>query len=140
MTDERSPPTTTSVVGGTQLAGTAGQTKAECSNARKGWPNLVPGSEGRLCNPGALVRWKGGFHRVADPLRHPLDGLQSLSNPIGSAMDKIRVGLFRTSTLLASPGSLLQAEETTTLERLQVRHTGSCRRGIYAAVARAVPS
>jgi hypothetical protein len=33
---------------------------------------------------GADVRFQGAFHRVADPLRHPLDGLMSLSptNPV----------------------------------------------------------
>ena len=34
---------------------------------------------------GALVRYKGGFHRVADPLRHPADGVLSLLNPVGFA-------------------------------------------------------
>ncbi len=32
---------------------------------------------------GALVRYDGGFHRVADPLRHPADGVLSLFNPVG---------------------------------------------------------
>lgn len=40
--------------------------------------------------------WLGGsFHQVADPLRHPLDGLLSLTNPIGSVKDKVLVGWFR---------------------------------------------
>ena len=72
---------------------------------------------------GALVHWNSGFHRVADPLRHPLDGLQSLANPVGSALDKVNVGLFRTKTLFGSVPSLFQAEETTTMQRLQVRCT-----------------
>lgn len=44
---------------------------------------------------GALVRSGGGWHRVADPLRHPLDGVMSLGNPVGTPLDKIRVGLLR---------------------------------------------
>lgn len=44
---------------------------------------------------GALVWTDGGFHRVADPLRHFVDGLASLPNPVGSVADKINVGVFR---------------------------------------------
>lgn len=69
---------------------------------------------------GALVRYDSGFHRVADPLRHFTDGIQSLLNPIGSPLDKINVGVFRTLTLLSSFQSLLAKDETTTLQRLQV--------------------
>jgi phytoene dehydrogenase-like protein len=44
---------------------------------------------------GALVRFGGEWHRVADPFRHPVDGLRGVFNPIGSLADKIRVGLLR---------------------------------------------
>jgi hypothetical protein len=33
--------------------------------------------------------------QVADPLRHFVDGLLSLTNPIGSVGDKVNVGVFR---------------------------------------------
>jgi hypothetical protein len=33
--------------------------------------------------------------QVADPLRHFVDGLLSLPNPIGSVGDKVNVGIFR---------------------------------------------
>jgi hypothetical protein len=33
--------------------------------------------------------------QVADPLRHFVDGLLSLNNPIGSVGDKVNVGIFR---------------------------------------------
>jgi phytoene dehydrogenase-like protein len=45
--------------------------------------------------PGALVRFGGGWHRVADPFRHPIDGLRGAFNPIGSFADKLRVGRLR---------------------------------------------
>jgi len=45
--------------------------------------------------PGALVRHGGRWHRVADPFRHPIDGLRSAFNPIGSFADKLRVGWSR---------------------------------------------
>ncbi len=44
---------------------------------------------------GAQVWHAGAFHRVADPFRHPLDGVASLPNPVGSVQDKLLVGLFR---------------------------------------------
>jgi len=45
--------------------------------------------------PGALVRHGGKWHRVADPFRHPVDGLRGAFNPIGSFADKLRVGWSR---------------------------------------------
>jgi len=45
--------------------------------------------------PGALVRHSGKWHRVADPFRHPIDGLRGAFNPIGSFTDKLRVGWSR---------------------------------------------
>lgn len=45
--------------------------------------------------PGALVRQGGKWHRVADPFRHPIDGLCGAFNPIGSFTDKLRVGWSR---------------------------------------------
>lgn len=45
--------------------------------------------------PGAMVRFGGKWHRVADPFRHPIDGLRGAFNPIGSFLDKLRVGILR---------------------------------------------
>jgi len=45
--------------------------------------------------PGALVRHGGKWHRVADPFRHPLDGIRGVFNPIGSLADKLRIGRLR---------------------------------------------
>ena len=46
---------------------------------------------------GALVRFAGGWHRVADPVRHPADAVASLlpGNAVGDVADKLRVGLLR---------------------------------------------
>lgn len=49
----------------------------------------------RCFYPGALVRHDGKWHRVADPFRHPIDGLRGAFNPIGSLADKLRVGWSR---------------------------------------------
>lgn len=68
---------------------------------------------------GALVRWNDNFHCVADPFRHLTDGVASLTNPIGSPLDKIKVGVFRLKSLVGSLDELQAAQETTTLEALQ---------------------
>ena len=67
------------------------------------------------------MRWNGGFHRVADPLRHFADGLGSLFNPVGSPLDKALVGLFRLKSLLKTPDAIFQSPEATTYARLKVR-------------------
>ena len=70
---------------------------------------------------GAMVHYNKQFHKVADPLRHPLDGVQSLFNSTGTIGDKVNVGAFRLKSLLGSLEDLLQRDETTTMERLKVR-------------------
>ncbi|KAL2651337.1 hypothetical protein R1flu_019465 [Riccia fluitans] len=67
---------------------------------------------------GALVWFDGGFHRVADPLRHFTDGLQSLTNPIGSVFDKVLVGIVRIQAAVKAVDDILATEETTIEERL----------------------
>ena len=41
--------------------------------------------------PGALVRCRGKFHRLADPRKRPLAGLAGLATPIGTFADKFRL-------------------------------------------------
>ena len=69
---------------------------------------------------GADVRFEDGFHRVADPLRHPVDALASLNpaHPIGSVVDKILVGVVRVQSLLGDCYDILRAPETTIRQRL----------------------
>lgn len=69
---------------------------------------------------GAMVHYENQFHKVADPLRHPLDGVLSLFNPTGTFGDKVNVGAFRVKSTLGSLEDLLQRNETTTMERLKV--------------------
>jgi phytoene dehydrogenase-like protein len=49
----------------------------------------------RAFYPGALVRFNGAWHRMADPLRHPLDALRGALHPIGTFRDKMRTALLR---------------------------------------------
>lgn len=69
--------------------------------------------------PGALVRFGGRFHRVADPWRRPLAGLAGLANPIGSLGDKFRVARWRRLVRRGSPEDLFRRPETTSLGRLR---------------------
>jgi hypothetical protein len=45
--------------------------------------------------PGALIRHGGRWQRMADPFRHPLAGVMSAVNDIGSFADKVRLGWLR---------------------------------------------
>jgi phytoene dehydrogenase-like protein len=45
--------------------------------------------------PGALVRCNGKWHRVADPIKHPLAAVTGVFSPIGTLFDKLRVAMSR---------------------------------------------
>ncbi|CAG9461690.1 unnamed protein product [Pedinophyceae sp. YPF-701] len=60
---------------------------------------------------GALVRFDGAFHRVADPFRHPLDTPGTLTNPIGSVFDKVLVGLVRFRAMAMGADDWVTMEE-----------------------------
>ena len=51
------------------------------------------------CYAGSMVWFDNRFHRVADPFRHPIDGMKSLLSPIGTLGDKLRVGMMRMGIL-----------------------------------------
>jgi phytoene dehydrogenase-like protein len=69
--------------------------------------------------PGALIRYKGRFHRFSDPWRHPIDGILSLLSPIGSVSDKLKVRKLRQQVLTGSLQDLYNRPETTTLQALR---------------------
>ncbi|KAF8411548.1 hypothetical protein HHK36_004102 [Tetracentron sinense] len=68
---------------------------------------------------GALVYYNGGFHTVADPLRHFPDSLRSLANPIGSVLDKLLIGLTRIRVLSRSDEEILSASEVPIIDLLK---------------------
>jgi len=78
----------------------------------------------RAFYPGALVRWHESFHRVADPFRRPVDGLLGVGSPVGSLVDKLRVGLLRFELGSASLEALASRPETTTGDALDARGFG----------------
>ena len=63
--------------------------------------------------PGALVRFGGRFHRVADPWRNPLDAVAGSLSPIGSVADKLRVARLRHRACAGALADLFARPETT---------------------------
>ncbi|KAG8368710.1 hypothetical protein BUALT_Bualt15G0074000 [Buddleja alternifolia] len=68
---------------------------------------------------GAQVFYGGRFHTVADPLRHFSDAIGSLTNPIGTVVDKLLIGLTRIRVLIRSDYEILIADEVKTIELLR---------------------
>ena len=73
----------------------------------------------RKFEPGALVHYKSEFHSVTDPFRRPLAAIPTAFTPIGSLVDKFRVGLIRADVLKDAAEALFDRKEMTTLERLR---------------------
>ncbi|CAA7044408.1 unnamed protein product [Microthlaspi erraticum] len=69
---------------------------------------------------GAKVFYGGKFHTVADPLRHLWDSVASLTNPIGSVVDKGLIALTRARVLIKSDEEILSAaDEVPTIDLLR---------------------
>ncbi|CAJ1936002.1 unnamed protein product [Sphenostylis stenocarpa] len=68
---------------------------------------------------GARIFYDGQFHTVADPLRHFWDSAKSLTNPIGSPLDKLLIGSTRIRVLAKSDEEILAAEEVPTIALLK---------------------
>jgi phytoene dehydrogenase-like protein len=68
--------------------------------------------------PGAVVRSRGRFHRVSDPLRRPRQIPQTIAAPIGTLADKARLARLVIDVRARSVRALLRREDTTTMERL----------------------
>ncbi|MFC1836739.1 protoporphyrinogen/coproporphyrinogen oxidase [Thermodesulfobacteriota bacterium] len=74
-----------------------------------------------LCKfyPGAMVRLKGRFHRLADPGRLPWDAIKGAFSPIGTFWDKLRLVNLRRQVLRGHLEDLLKRPECRSVERLQ---------------------
>jgi phytoene dehydrogenase-like protein len=69
--------------------------------------------------PGALIRFAGRFHRLADPWRRPVDALGSFSSPISTLADKIRLARFRQRVVTSSFEEIYRRPETTAIRALR---------------------
>lgn len=67
---------------------------------------------------GAVIRWQGGWHKVADPTRQPLDALGALAGPIGTFGDKLKVLELRREAMRGTLDELFARPEETTAARL----------------------
>ena len=69
--------------------------------------------------PGAMVRFNGKFHTVADPWRRPSYCFKSLFNPIGTLKDKLLISGLRQDVTTSSFKSLFERNEQSTIEKLR---------------------
>jgi phytoene dehydrogenase-like protein len=69
-------------------------------------------------DPGADIHLGDGFHRVADPLRRPGDLLSTLTAPIGTVADKLRLGRLVLDVRTHPVVELLRRPDRTTGQRL----------------------
>lgn len=70
---------------------------------------------------GALIRYDGAFHRIADPFRHPLSAPETLFAPIGTLGDKLRVARMRMDLRRRTLSDVFAREETTAIDALRHR-------------------
>lgn len=78
-------------------------------------PALAPGA----FRPGALVRYQGAFHRLADPFRDPRAALASLRAPFATLRDKLKVASLRRRLVRGPVDDLFLRPEKTTLSSLR---------------------
>ncbi len=71
-----------------------------------------------MFEPGAVIRARGGFHRVADPLRRPQLIPKTMTAPIGTLADKVRLARLVLDVRSHSVPDLLRRADMTTAERL----------------------
>ncbi|MEQ9412007.1 MAG: NAD(P)/FAD-dependent oxidoreductase [Fuerstiella sp.] len=64
--------------------------------------------------PGSLIRTNDAFHRMSDPWRQPQRALQTALAPVGSLMDKLRIGRLRWSAGRGSLDSVFERPDRTT--------------------------
>ncbi len=70
---------------------------------------------------GALVRFKGKFHRLSDPLRQPSQALSSLLSPVATFGDKLRMLKLKNDVCRLSLDEIYRRPELKTIEVLRDR-------------------
>jgi phytoene dehydrogenase-like protein len=68
--------------------------------------------------PGALIRYRGKFHRFADPWRRPRHLFSTAFSPVGTLADKLRVARLRRRVCRGTLDEVFAQTELTTLESL----------------------
>lgn len=70
-------------------------------------------------DPGAVVRQRGGFSRLGDPWRQPQTFWQTLKSPVGSLLDKWKIGRLRSHACRGSLEELYLRPDVPTIDRLK---------------------
>ena len=73
----------------------------------------------RYFAPGAMIRIKGRFHTIADPRRRPGRALPTLTAPIGSLGDRLRLLRLARRVAGGSLASIFERPERTSMAMLQ---------------------
>lgn len=73
----------------------------------------------RPFEPGALVRYRGGFATLGDPWRRPRQALKTALSPVGSWGDKLRVLSLRRAAAQGSLEELYRRPAEPTIDRLR---------------------
>ena len=73
----------------------------------------------RPFEPGALVRYRGGFATLGDPWRRPSQALRTALSPVGSWGDKLRILSLRRAAAQGSLDDLYRRPAEPTIDRLR---------------------
>ena len=77
--------------------------------------------------PGAIVRLDGKFHRIADPVRRPRELWSSLTAPIGTMGDRLRILRLVLSARRKSPSAIFSGINGKA-NKVTDTNSGACRR------------
>ena len=69
--------------------------------------------------PGAIIRIDERFHKIADPRRHPRDLWRTLSAPIGTMADRLRMIRLSLDVRWGTPSRIFQKQDIPTMEFLR---------------------
>ncbi len=75
----------------------------------------------RRFEPGALIRFRGKFHRLSDPWRRPQHAIATILSSAATLTDKLRIASFRAYTNRGSLHDLYEHPERSTIELLRER-------------------
>jgi phytoene dehydrogenase-like protein len=71
--------------------------------------------------PGAIIRIDGRFHKIADPRRYPRDLWRTLSAPIGTMADRLRMIRLALNVRRGTPSRIFQKQDMPTMEFLRTK-------------------
>ena len=69
--------------------------------------------------PGAIVRIDGRFHRIADPRRRPQDLWSTLTAPIGTMGDRLRLIRLALNVRRKTPSRIFESQDMPTIDLLR---------------------